>query len=129
MCAATSPTCPFSPSPILPSCFALSFAYTLTEGTTEYTTCDSLLNTSSSTWPESALFEIIANGVDADKLVIGKPATSGDANNGYIAPETLAECLQTAKAAGWSAGAMSWQVSLHYHRLLVSGEACVMADG
>ncbi|KAI5895428.1 glycoside hydrolase family 18 protein [Schizophyllum commune H4-8] len=82
------------------------------QGTTEYTTCDSLLNTSSSTWPESALFEIIANGVDADKLVIGKPATSGDANNGYIAPETLAECLQTAKAAGWSAGAMSWQTSV-----------------
>ncbi|KAL1747810.1 glycoside hydrolase family 18 protein [Schizophyllum fasciatum] len=79
------------------------------QGTTEYTTCDSLLNTSSSTWPESALFQIIASGVDADKLVIGKPATTGDANNGYIAPETLAQCLQTAKAAGWGAGAMSWQ--------------------
>ena len=55
----------------------------------------------------------MAAGVPGNKLVIGKPATSGDANNGYIAPETLAECLQTAKAAGWSAGAMSWQVSWH----------------
>ncbi|TRM65612.1 glycoside hydrolase family 18 protein [Schizophyllum amplum] len=79
------------------------------QGTTEYTTCDSLLKTSSSTWPGSALFEIIASGVSPEKLVIGKPATSGDANNGYIAPATLAQCLETAKAAGWTAGAMSWQ--------------------
>jgi chitinase len=34
---------------------------------------------------------------------------SADANNGYIAPATLAQCLQTAKAKGWSAGAMTWQ--------------------
>ncbi|KAL1701928.1 hypothetical protein EV121DRAFT_282305 [Schizophyllum commune] len=77
------------------------------QGSTEYTSCYSLPNTSSSTWPESALFEIITNNVDADKLVIGKPATSGDAKYEYIALETLAECLQSAKAAGWRATSVS----------------------
>ncbi|KAF8916309.1 glycoside hydrolase superfamily [Mucidula mucida] len=41
------------------------------QGTSEYTTCDGLLTASSSTWPETALFQIIANGVDGSKLIIG----------------------------------------------------------
>ena len=91
----------------------------ITEGTTEYTTCDSLLTTSSSTWPESALFQIASNGVSLDKLVIGKPATSGDASNGFIAPATLATCVSQAKAKGWEAGVMVWEVSLKSHCLSV----------
>ncbi|KAM5534675.1 hypothetical protein V8D89_011687 [Ganoderma adspersum] len=80
------------------------------QGTTEYTTCDTLLNTSGGTWPNSSLFEIHASGVELDKLVIGKPALSaGDANNGYIDPSTLAGCLATAKNGGWNAGVMVWQ--------------------
>lgn len=71
------------------------------EGVSEYTTCANLLTTSSATWPQSALFQIAAAGVPLSKLVIGKPATSSDANNGYIAPATLASCLQQAKAQGW----------------------------
>ena len=82
----------------------------LTEGTTEYTTCAGLLTTSSSTWPNSSLFQIAASGVPVNKLVIGKPANSGDASNGYIDPSTLAGCLAQAKAQGWSAGAMVWEV-------------------
>jgi hypothetical protein len=31
---------------------------------------------------------------------------SADANNGYIAPSTLATCVQQAKSQGWSAGVM-----------------------
>ena len=81
------------------------------EGTNEYTTCNGLLTQSSSTWPESAVFQIAANGVSLNKLVIGKPANSGDASNGYIPPATLATCLQQAKVKGWSAGAMVWEVS------------------
>ena len=81
------------------------------EGTNEYTTCEGLLTQSSSTWPESSLFQIAANGVSLNKLVIGKPATAGDASNGFIAPATLAGCLAQAKAKGWSAGAMVWEVS------------------
>ena len=81
----------------------------LPEGITQYTTCDNLLNTSGGDWPNSAVFEIAASGVELNKLVIGKPAqAAGNANNGYVAPETLATCLSEAKAKGWSA----------YHRYL-----------
>ncbi|KAL5504980.1 hypothetical protein ACEPAH_7643 [Sanghuangporus vaninii] len=79
------------------------------QGTNEYTTCAGLLTSSSSTWPESALFQIAANGVDLDKLVIGKPATSGDASNGFIDPATLAGCVSQAKNQGWDAGVMVWE--------------------
>ncbi|KZP12797.1 glycoside hydrolase family 18 protein [Athelia psychrophila] len=78
------------------------------QGTTEYTTCASLLTTSSSTWPNTALFQIAASGVPENKLVIGKPGNSADADNGYIAPATLATCVAQAKAKGWSGGVMSW---------------------
>lgn len=73
-----------------------------TEGTAEYTTCDGLLTASSSAWPNTAVFQLAANGVALDKVVIGKPATTADATNGYIATSALASCLQTAKAQGWS---------------------------
>ncbi|KAG6854029.1 hypothetical protein C0991_011234 [Blastosporella zonata] len=71
------------------------------QGTSEYTTCAGLLTTSSGTWPQSALFQIIANGVSQSKLVIGKPATASEASNGFMNTATLASCLQTAKAQGW----------------------------
>lgn len=73
------------------------------EGTTEYTTCSGLVTASSSKNPGSALLQIAANGVPLDKLVIGKPANTGDANNGYIDPATLATCVEQAKNQGWSA--------------------------
>ncbi|KAI0657979.1 glycoside hydrolase [Cubamyces menziesii] len=80
------------------------------QGTTEYTTCDNLLNTAGGDWPGSALFEIASAGVDLNKLVIGKPGLSaGDANNGYIDPSTLAGCVEQAKSKGWDAGVMVWE--------------------
>ncbi|KAH9913859.1 glycoside hydrolase superfamily [Fomitopsis serialis] len=79
------------------------------QGTSEYTTCDGLLTNSSSTWPESALFQIISSGVDQAMLVIGKPATSGDANSGYMSSSTLATCVEQAKNQGWDAGVMVWE--------------------
>jgi len=79
------------------------------QGTSEYTTCSGLLTQSSSAWPESALFQIAANGVSLNKLVIGKPGASSDATNGYVSPSTLASCVSQAKAQGWSAGVMSWE--------------------
>jgi len=79
------------------------------QGATEYTTCAGLLTASSSTWPETALFQIAANGVSLNKLVIGKPGTTADANNGYIDPSTLATCVSQAAAKGWNAGVMVWQ--------------------
>jgi hypothetical protein len=72
------------------------------EGTNEYTTCDGLLNTASSVWPKSALFQIAASGVPQSKLVIGKPGTAGDASNGFVSTSLLAQCVQQAKGKGWS---------------------------
>ncbi|KAG6372750.1 glycoside hydrolase family 18 protein [Boletus reticuloceps] len=79
------------------------------QGATEYTTCAGLLTASSSVWPETALFQISANGVSLDKLVIGKPGTSADASNGYIDPSTLGTCVAQAASMGWDAGVMVWQ--------------------
>ncbi|OBZ73901.1 Endochitinase 4 [Grifola frondosa] len=79
------------------------------QGTSEYTTCDGLLNNSTGDWPNSALFQIAAAGVPLDKLVIGKPGISGDASNGFISPATLAGCVEQAKSRGWDAGVMVWE--------------------
>ncbi|ESK96512.1 glycoside hydrolase family 18 protein [Moniliophthora roreri MCA 2997] len=79
------------------------------QGTMEYTTCDGLLTESSSTWPHSSLFEIADSGVPLNKLVIGKPATQGSAANGFMSTSLLATCLDSAKAKGWSGGAMVWE--------------------
>ncbi|KAJ7581133.1 glycoside hydrolase family 18 protein [Mycena floridula] len=76
------------------------------QGVSEYTTCDNLLTTSSSTWPNSALFQIAASGVPLSKLVIGKPSAAG---GGFMSASTLATCLQSAKAQGWTGGAMVWE--------------------
>ncbi|KAF7311931.1 Glycoside hydrolase [Mycena indigotica] len=79
------------------------------QGSSEYTTCSGLLTSSSSQWPQSSVFQIAANGVPLNKIVIGKPGTTADATNGYMDPGTLAACLAQAKNQGWSAGAMTWQ--------------------
>ncbi|KAH9479370.1 hypothetical protein JR316_0007960 [Psilocybe cubensis] len=79
------------------------------KGSSEYTTCTGLLTASSSTWPQSSLFQISANGVPLSKLVIGKPALTSDASNGFMSTSTLASCVSQAKAKGWSAGVMVWE--------------------
>ena len=90
---------------------------TPTDGATEYMTCEGLLTQSPSTWPKTSVFEIVASGVSANKLVIGKPATTKDATNGVMDTTTLAGCLQQAKAKNWNAGAMVWQVSRNVYAL------------
>ncbi|KAJ6591531.1 glycoside hydrolase family 18 protein [Mycena vulgaris] len=79
------------------------------QGPKEYTTCSNLLAQSSSQWPQTALFQIAANGVPLEKLVLGKPATNASASDGYISPSTLAGCLQTAKNGGWNGGVSVWE--------------------
>ncbi|KAF8304365.1 glycoside hydrolase [Clavulina sp. PMI_390] len=80
------------------------------QGTTEYTTCAGLLTASSSSWPKSSVFQINSNaGVPLSKIVIGKPGTTADANNGYIDASTLAGCVSQAKSSGWNGGVMVWQ--------------------
>lgn len=79
------------------------------QGASEYTTCSGLLTASSSTWPQTALFQIAANGVPLSKLLIGKPGTGSDASNGYMTPSTLASCVAQAASRGWNGGVMVWQ--------------------
>ncbi|KZV61339.1 glycoside hydrolase family 18 protein [Peniophora sp. CONT] len=80
------------------------------QGATQYTDCTGLLTTSGGQYPGSSVFEISANGVNIDKLVIGKPAVAADGpSGGYIDPATLATCVSQAKAKGWNAGVMSWE--------------------
>jgi len=47
--------------------------------------------------------------VDLDKLVIGKPATAANANNGFMTTTLLAQCAAQAVSMGWDAGIMAWQ--------------------
>ncbi|KAI9458132.1 glycoside hydrolase [Lactarius psammicola] len=79
------------------------------QGGSMYTTCTGLLTKSGGAFPGSSVFEIHANGVSLDKIVIGKPAIKSDASNGYMSPTTLATCLVTAKNNGWNAGIMTWE--------------------
>ena len=58
----------------------------------------------------SALFEIVKSGVDINKLVIGKPGASSDADSGFIDPETLGACIRQAVQQGWNAGVMAFEV-------------------
>lgn len=80
------------------------------KGVSEYTTCETLLNKSSDTWPETSVMQI-SKTVGLHKSVIGKIGTPADGNNGYMAPEMLAQCLAELKSKGWDAGAMVWEVS------------------
>ncbi|KAF8491534.1 hypothetical protein JB92DRAFT_2594619, partial [Gautieria morchelliformis] len=68
----------------------------------EYTTCTGLATNSGGAFTKSSIFEIHSAGMGLNKIVMGKPATAGNAN-GF--PSTLATCVQ-AKDAGWSAGVM-----------------------
>jgi hypothetical protein len=77
----------------------------------EYTTCTGLVTNSGGAFTKSSIFEIHAAGVTLNKIVMGKPATAGDAS-GFVSPSTLATCVQQAKNKGWSAGVMVWQVSV-----------------
>ncbi|KAH8922440.1 glycoside hydrolase family 18 protein [Atractiella rhizophila] len=76
---------------------------------TDYTTCDSLLHTSAAIEPHTSIFEMAARGIDLNKLVLGKPASTGSASSGYVSPDVLSGCVAEAKASGYSAGLMVWQ--------------------
>jgi len=81
------------------------------QGNDAYNTCNNLLTTSTSDFPKTSIFEIAQSGVSLNKLVIGKPCKQSDADNGFMDPTTLGECISQAKAKGWSAGAMTWEYS------------------
>lgn len=80
------------------------------QGLLEYVTCPGLITASSPTWPNTAVFQIAAQSIPLNKLVIGKPALPAvDASNGWMDPLTLSSCLKEARQNGWNAGVMTWQ--------------------
>jgi len=57
--------------------------------------------------------EIVARGVDANMLVVGKPVLTTDATNtGWMSADTFKDCLNRAYSEHhFYAGAMIWQYS------------------
>jgi len=77
------------------------------QATTSYDTCETLFDKANGWATGTAVKEMVANGIDASKIVIGKPATPADAENtGYMHPDALEECI---KNAGFKTGFMTWQ--------------------
>ncbi|KAK2461307.1 hypothetical protein APHAL10511_006834 [Amanita phalloides] len=79
------------------------------QGPAEYITCSNLLYTSTSKWPNSALFQISGNGVPLSKIVVGKPAAQNDTFSGYMDPKMLAACLTQGQNRGWDGGVVGWE--------------------
>lgn len=75
----------------------------------DYNDCTSLVTTSVQQ-TGTALLQIVASGVEQQKVVLGKPAGPTDAETqDYMTAEALATCVAQAKAQGWSAGLMLWE--------------------
>ncbi len=82
------------------------------QGTTMYENAQDLFNISSGWAPGTSINEIIAFGVPSNKVILGKPAGVGDANNGYMTAATIDAAIATNYPYnGWKAGVMFWQYS------------------
>jgi len=59
--------------------------------------------------PQTSIKEMNANGIPYEKLVVGKPITTGDASNGWADPCILYKWgLHAYTEFGWKAGYMGW---------------------
>ena len=78
-----------------------------------YEDCNGLLFNSGGFAPDTSLFQINSlGGVPLSRLVVGKPATAQDADeggSGYMSPSDLGSCLAQAKAKGYNAGLMYYE--------------------
>jgi chitinase len=77
-----------------------------------YTSYASLFNSSaggdaSCPFPGTSVAELVAMGIDADAIIVGKPLLVDDADTGYVAGATLGEWFKEA-ASSWKAGAFCW---------------------
>jgi len=78
------------------------------QGAGVYSTYETLFKQSSSWWSSTAVKEIVDNGVDMNKLVVGK-YFPGDGGSGAVTANTMVQFIQQAKAElGWRAGVMLW---------------------
>ncbi|WVO13809.1 hypothetical protein L204_101432 [Cryptococcus depauperatus] len=80
------------------------------QGDNQYISCQTLIENSGSEWPSTSVFELNSSAnVPLDKIVIGKPLDAGAANDGYMSPSDLNECVNQAKQKGWNGGVMFWE--------------------
>ncbi|CAD6569884.1 MAG: hypothetical protein TREMPRED_005496 [Tremellales sp. Tagirdzhanova-0007] len=80
------------------------------QGSDAYVDCTTLITDSGGEWPSTSVMEINSYaGVPLEKIVIGKPLDPGAADNGYMDPSTLNQCVAQAQALGWNAGVMFWE--------------------
>ncbi|PWN38392.1 glycoside hydrolase, partial [Meira miltonrushii] len=77
----------------------------------DYSTCHTLLLRSGTEWPNTSLIQLNqVYNIPFEKMIVGKPATAQDADNGYIDPHKLAVCIANfAVPAGWRSGCMWWE--------------------
>ena len=69
-----------------------------------------VFNDSGDWCPGSSINEIIAAGVPKEKIVLGKPATTADGNNGWMSAADLNKAIKDNYAYnGWKTGIMFWQ--------------------
>jgi hypothetical protein len=77
------------------------------QGLNQYNTYSDLFKNSSFPNLKTSVNELIARGIQKDKIVVAKPATSSDSlnNQGYVNSIDLGSWAQAAlKDIGWSAG-------------------------
>ena len=80
---------------------------------TKYDTYQSLFIDSAKLKPNTLIYQIIAQGIEAEKIVLGKPVTKADAKNtGLVQATDLNAILKKAKInksnPGWEASVMYW---------------------
>jgi hypothetical protein len=81
--------------------------------TSAYATYNDLFVNSSGAYTGTSVEEIVARGVPSNKIVVGKPCTTGDASNtGYVDSNSLGQWLtQAYNNYKWYAGIAFWQYS------------------
>lgn len=80
------------------------------QGKGMYETPQNLFNVSGGCCPGTSVNEIIATGIPASKVVLGKPAISKDAHSGLVDAATLNQAIRDNYAYnGWNTGLMYWQ--------------------
>jgi chitinase len=83
------------------------------QGSSDYTTFETLFETSDGWAPNTSVMEINGRGIPLSKIVVGKPVTAADADNtGFIPVANFLQILQQAvNQTSWRAGLMDWEFS------------------
>ncbi len=75
-----------------------------------YEDATGLFNVSGGWCPQTSVNEIIANGIPAGKIVLGKPATTKNAHSGWMSATDLNNAIKANfPYNGWRTGIMFWQ--------------------